>query len=972
MRGARRAIGWACAIVVALTPALSAGPSRDSEAEEESEGPERKLDRAAWFAGRRLGPGGVMPLDGRNRALAELHRNVAKGLLRAEPEMRIPGDGWSPLGPAPILDGNLSWSGRVTSIAVHPTNANIVYAGGAQGGVWKTIDHGATWVPMTDTQPSLAIGSIAIAPSNGNVIYAGTGEANFSCDSYFGAGILRSTDGGASWTVVGFTPFGSTSVSKILVHPGNPNILWAANTSGVGGFLCSGAPGGGIYGVWRSTNAGLDWIQVLGAGQTGGSGQTHDLAADPTNPSIIYAGVYGGGIWKTTNGGTSWVKLEGGLPGAVGRAAIAVDPVAPSTVYAAFEASGTGRHQGTYKSTNAGSSWSALPIPSGACQQWTFQDACTYSGGSFGQCWYDLVIGVAPDQGVWLGGAGLWRSGTGGSSWTSVCPSSVHVDQHALAFKGPEVWLGNDGGVFTTTSGGGSWTSRNTTLALAQFYPGAALDPTSASRAIAGTQDNGVMRYDGSASWDLQVTGDGASAAISSTDPDTHWYGSTQYLRIWRTQNGGGFWVNGSFGLADAGTTNSAFIAPFTMCPNDAQVLIGGSDNVWRTDDGADFWVANSPDPLDATAPWATIMTLAFAPSTGDCDTYYAADNAGRVFRTTSGGASWDDITGNLPLVGIADITVDPQNPAIVVVGMSGFFGAKLWRTANALDPSPSWNIIAAGIPDVPVNAVLIDPDNASVYYAGTDVGIFRSLDSGASWEVFMGGHPNVAVFDLVADADTGALVSFTHGRGAFKLGTFCDDQSVCTDDRYDQVLGCLHAPVDCSDGDVCTHDACSAETGCTNVPLTCTAPDDCHLAGCDAGTGECATAPKLDGEPCDDADACTRTDSCLSGVCTGGDPVPPPAEIAGVAVDRSGTDALVTWSAAGAATWDMLRGSLGAFPVGAGGDDEICFPALAASSATDPEVPLEGTGYWYLVRGANACAGPGTYGPGRASTTCP
>ncbi|HEX4823299.1 MAG TPA: hypothetical protein VFV19_03220 [Candidatus Polarisedimenticolaceae bacterium] len=978
-----KALGAIATTLLLAAAARAAAPAADPDAGEdhkkaeigEKEGPDLLFERSQWFAARRAGPDGFLRADGRNKAIAELKANIAKGLLRPGPLQRIAGDGWAPIGPAPELDGSYAFSGRVTAIAINPTNANIAYVGGAQGGVWKTTDHGATWTPMTDTQASLAIGSIAIAPSNGNVIYAGTGEGNQSCDSYFGAGILRSTDGGATWTLLGATPFANTSVTKILVHPGNPNILWAANGGGIGGFLCFAGPAG-TYGVWRSTDAGATWLHVLGSTQIGSNAAIHDLAADPTNPNIIYAGANHSGVWKTTNGGTTWTKLAGGLPSSVGRVAVAVDPVTNTTVYATFENASNGRHLDTYKSTSSGTSWSVVTKPSGACQYWTFSDPCTYTGGTSGQCWYDLVLGVAPDHGVWLGGTGIWRSGDGGSTWGAVCPQSVHADQHAVAFKGSEVWLGNDGGVFTTTNNGGLWTSRNPGLQLAQFYPGGALDPQDGTRALAGAQDNGVQRFDGTASWSLEVTGDGGYAAIDSASPGSVWYGSTQHLNILKTQNGGASWFSGTNGLADANTNAAPFVAPYVMCPSNSQVLIAGSNNVWRTDDATANWTSNSPE-------FQSMVALAWADADAQCDTYYAVDSAGHILLTTDSGSDWRFANGNLNFsINVADIAVDPTSPATVVIATGGFSGPHLYRTTNALDTTPTWTAIDAGIPNVPMNAVLIDPDNPSVLYAGSDVGIFRSLDAGQSWEVFMGGHPNAAVFDLVAQSSTGTIVSFTHGRGAFKMGTFCNDQDACTTDRFDQVLGCTHTPLDCSDNDPCTTDSCSSATGCAHVPVVCAPVDGCHVNACDSGTGDCNATELPDGTGCDDQNACTSGDACAAGVCAG-TPVTAPAEVdTGLRVDRNGTDALVSWNAAlGATSSDLLRGDLASLPVGPGGDDELCSGAIAGTSATDSDVPLDGAGYWYLVRGANACAGAGTYGYSeingvpdteRASSTCP
>src|SRR4030042_3804672 len=153
---------------------------------------------------------------------------------------------------------------------------------------------------------------MALAPSNNNIIYVGTGESNHSCDSYFGAGVLKSTDAGANWTLLANSTFQGTSFSKIIVHPTDPNTVWGSTTRGTGGFICQRPVS--TYGVWKSTNGGVNWNLVLGQAQTGLASWTLDLAIDPSNPLILYAAVYGSGVWKTTNGGTSWTQLSGGFP----------------------------------------------------------------------------------------------------------------------------------------------------------------------------------------------------------------------------------------------------------------------------------------------------------------------------------------------------------------------------------------------------------------------------------------------------------------------------------------------------------------------------------------------------------------------------------------------------------------------------------------------------------------------------------
>jgi photosystem II stability/assembly factor-like uncharacterized protein len=731
--------------------------------------------RAQWWYERHRGPNGAIPWNARGTALQQLAANTRSGLLKVKragaATDAIEGDVWVPIGPRPIVDGTFAYAGRITALATVPGSPDVVYAGAAQGGVWKTTDGGTVWTPLTDGQDSLAVGAIAIDPSNANVVYVGTGEANQSCDSYYGIGLLKTTDGGTTWTNLGASTFQNTSIAKIVVHPTVPTTLWVANGSGTAGFVCYG--GGGTFGVWKSTDGGTSWTQVLGSAQTGVNQAVHDLLRSPTDPNILYAAVDGSGIWKTTNGGTSWVKLAGGLPTVnLGRLDIGIHPSLPSVLYVIAESTTNGSQLGTYKSTDSGATWTALPIPSGSCHYYNFKDVCSYANGVLGQCWYDLVLEVQAGNAVWAGGTALFKTTNGGTSWVDVCPQSVHVDQHAIAFGSDgKVWIGNDGGVWASSNGGTNWVNKNGNLQITQFYPGAALDPSNFDRAMGGAQDNGTPRMNGSTAWDLTTFGDGAACVIDATSPDTTWYTSGQNLAIFKTIDGGVSYFSAVNGLLDANTGVGPFIGQFRACPANSNVLIAGSDNVWRTTDGAGVWASNSPDPLGSGAG---IVTLAFAPSDPTCGTYAVGTTFGQVFRTTDAGASWQNVSGILPSRALNDVAFDPANANVLYAAVSGFGGPHLYRTTDALSPSPSWLAIDAGIPDAPINAVLVDPESANVIYAGSDLGLFKSDDGGVSWSHQLNGIPKVAIYDLVADAGTRAIVAFTHGRGAFRLNLVC------------------------------------------------------------------------------------------------------------------------------------------------------------------------------------------------------
>ena len=782
----RRAL---CILLAGLTAslALGAAAARAQPPGGENEGAEELnllRNRAQWWFDRHRGADGFVPWNARAKAIAQLNANVRSGRLSvkaasAASSSAIEGDVWLPIGPRPITDGSYQYAGRVTALATVPGSPNTVYLGAAQGGVWKTVDGGGSWVPLTDGQDSLAIGSLAIDPSNANVVYAGTGEANQSCDSHYGIGLLKSGDGGATWSTLGASTFQNTSIGKIVVHPTISTTLWVANGSGAAGFSCYGRAG--TFGVYKSDDGGTSWTLVLGQAQTGVNQSVHDLIRSPSDPNTLYAAVRTSGIWKTVNGGSTWTRLAGGLPTTdIGRFDIGINPGIANTLFVLAERASNGRQLGTYRSLDAGTTWTALPSPAATCHYWSFSDLCTYSGNSSGQCWYDAVIEVQSGGTVWQGGSAIVKSTTSGTIWTDICPESVHVDQHAIAFGSDgRVWIGNDGGVWASSNGGTTWLNKNGDLQITQFYPGAALDPSNYERAMAGTQDNGTPRYEGFPAWGLTTFGDGAACVIDASDPLT-FYTSSQYLNIYKTTNGGFSFGDATNGLFDANTSVAPFIGQFTACPAHPETLIAGSDNVWLTTNRADNWVSNSPDPLEPTG--SKIVTLAFAATDATCGTYAVGTRSGRVYRTSDGGANWLDITGGLPPRALNDLAFDPTDPNVLYAAVSGFGGSHLYRTADALSLFPTWFTADAGIPDAPINSVLVDPAEPKVLYAGSDLGLFKSVDSGTSWALQLNGIPRVAIYDLVADAGTRALVAFTHGRGAFRLNL------VCTPPQFDGV----------------------------------------------------------------------------------------------------------------------------------------------------------------------------------------
>ena len=384
--------------------------------------------RDEWFYSQRQYPLGQIPAGARVKAI-EAIKNIERatsarnGSLAAGRDATSDPNNWSLIGPRPTDAGSTYvTAGRVNAIAIDPRDNNTVYIGAAEGGVWKTTDGGQNWTPLTDDQASLANGSIAIDPINPDIVYVGTGEENFAIDSYYGAGILKSTDGGQHWTnIVG--PFLRATIGSLAIHPANGQIV-LAGVGTIGGITASTL----TRGVWRSTDGGQNWTQVLtGAPAT-------SVLFDPSNGNTAYAalGLISGsgsnGVYKSTDAGKTWTLIPGSganaLPTAnVGRIDIGIAPSNSSTLFASIQDSSSstfGGLLGVFKTTDGGATWNKLSPP----------NVCA----GVGQCWYDMNIRVNPkDPNVvfLVGSLRVARSLDGGATWSTIpLTGSNNVQMH--------------------------------------------------------------------------------------------------------------------------------------------------------------------------------------------------------------------------------------------------------------------------------------------------------------------------------------------------------------------------------------------------------------------------------------------------------------------------------------------------------------------------------------------------------------
>jgi photosystem II stability/assembly factor-like uncharacterized protein len=757
-----------------------------------------------------------LPYDPRVKALNEMSRQAAGSLAK------VSSTGWTPIGPSPIPNGQVTGggpvSGRVTAVAVHPTSPNTVYVGTAQGGVYRTTDGGGHWTPIFDNAASLAIGAIAIDPLNPSTVFVGTGEGNQSLDSFFGIGLYRIDNANTSPTLngpfelriagTGTTAsnghaFYGTSISKIVVDPADDNRIFVSNVNGASGLSGDGVCCGGSAGflsLYFSSNALSSAVTFsrVSIPTFNGLQSVTDIVFEPASSNNMLIGVrdIGGlslsGVYQTTNASVAAFGSPGVAPSftrvlTTGAVTIKLDinkvGSAVTALAASDESSGTLR-----KSTDGGATWpTTLSSVTGFCD---------------GQCWYDMVPTLNPKNAgtILLGGSAdgaasfmVHRSTNGGTSF-SAAETGLHADVHAIVFAPSDttmVYTGNDGGIWKSTNGGVAWTNLNNSGFSATQFQSIALHPTDANFSIGGTQDNGTNMYTPLQAWNRIDFGDGGYSAIDQNAADTvnvtmyhTYYNKTSDLLGFASVTsvhsaGDGLWpffgCNGN--VSHNGITCGdavLFYAPVTLGPGNPNTVYYGTDRLYRsTDKGLNNTVV-SQAPLVSGSP---ISTIAISPQ--DDNYRIVGLKNGALFYTTTGSSTMlvldpTGVSGVVPDEYVARAAFDPGNKNTAYITLDAYLGgtgptqSHVWKVTN-LGTTPVITAINSGLPDVPVNAFVVDPTSSNNLFAGTDIGVYASSDGGSTWGVYGTGLPTVAVFDMTIQKSTHTLRVATHGRGMWE-----------------------------------------------------------------------------------------------------------------------------------------------------------------------------------------------------------
>lgn len=688
-------------------------------------------------------------------------------------------------------------SGRIADIAIDPNDENRWFVAVGSGGVWKTENSGTTWKPLFDEQNSYSTGCVTIDPTNSNVIWVGTGENVGGRHVAYGDGIYKSIDGGETWKNMGLTS--SEHISKIVVHPTNPNVVWVASQ----GPLWNK---GGERGVYKTTDGGISWKRVLGNSEWTGA---TELVIDPRDPDVLYAATWdrhrtvaalmgggpGSGLHRSTDGGETWTKLTQGLPTSnMGKIGLAISPQQPDVLYAAIELD---RKTGAvYRSANRGASWVKM--------------SNTVSGGTGPHYYQELYASPHQFDRLYLMNVRVLTSEDGGKTFAELKEEKKHSDNHAIAFNKNDpnyLMIGTDAGIYESFDLAENWRYIKN-LPLTQFYKVAVNNAEPFYHVFGGTQDNGSaggpsatdeVQGISNKHWYKTLFADGHQSA---TDPE---YNDIIYAE---TQQGGLHRVDLTTGEPVA-IQPQAFIgdpherfnwdAPILVSPHNPARLYFASYRVWKSESRGDDWTPISGDltrneerlslpimgrqqswdnawDVMAMSNYNTITSLSESPIKEGL--LYAGTDDGFVQVTENGGTNWTAIPvtkmGLPERSFVNDIKADlhDENTVYVVLDnhKEGDFNPYVFKST---DKGKTWSSISSNLPKRTLLwRIVQDHIDPNLLFIATEFGVYTSLNGGSSWQQ-LPGTPNMAFRDLTIQKRENDLVAASFGRGFYVLDDY-------------------------------------------------------------------------------------------------------------------------------------------------------------------------------------------------------
>ncbi len=647
---------------------------------------------------------------------------------------------WTEIGPIGSPSGPLPYTrtgaGRLSFVRFDPTNNNTMYVGAPDGGLWKSTNSGTTWTTNTDFLTIIGCSDLCIDPTNTQIMYLSTGDIESDRNTI---GILKSTNGGATWNTTGltFAPSDYYRISKLLMNPSNSlNMIAATN--------------GGIY---RTTDGWVTSTQVQCCNDF------KDMEFKPGDPNTVYAA--GDQIFKSTDNGVTWAQITAGLPSSssVSRIALGVTTGNSSYVYALIGNSSSG-FLGMYRSTDNGTTFS---LRASTPNLLGYQADGSDNGG---QASYDLAVAVSPTNPdiVTTGGINHWQSMDGGTTWTNLsfwASGEVHADIHEISYlpgSSTTMFSCNDGGIFKSTDNGDNFTDISNNLAIAQVV-GFGNSANVATTMVNGEQDNGTNLKTGS-SWNNIFGGDGGECFFDYTNNNTIYY---QYVNgaFKRSTDGGVTTTSITTGLPPGPSFD--FYSAWVMDPvNPNRLYVGGVATLYTSPDQGTTWTALGTPP-----GVSNIKGIAVAPSN---TTIIYVIKDGAVSKSTNSGVSFADITGTLPVANasLTSVAVSNTDPNKVWVTFSGYSAGN--KVFKSIDGGTSWTNVSTGLPNLPMNEVVYTNGSATdAVYIGSDIGVYYLDNTLASCAPFMTNLPNVAVKDLEIYYPTGKIRAGTYGRGMWE-----------------------------------------------------------------------------------------------------------------------------------------------------------------------------------------------------------
>ncbi|MEI6899869.1 MAG: hypothetical protein WCL00_08325 [Bacteroidota bacterium] len=732
----------------------------------------KQFRRWEWYWEQRVDKDGNFP---KNNCVIREWESYSKSHREQLNDNSLSMANWTSLGPN-ITPGGYHGLGRVNCIAFHPTNINTFWVGTPSGGIWKTTNFGQSWTTNSDNLPVLGVSDIAVDYTNPNILYIATGDGDggslSSCTNSPNGdtksiGILKSNDGGNTWTTTGMNwdVTNAKLIRRLIIHPSNPNVLLAATSDG----------------IYRTNNAGVSWTN-----QKQGT-YFMDIECKPGDPSYVYAASYnpsgGAQIFRSTDGGINWFQATS-LTGIL-RINIAVTANSTSLVDALCVNS-FGGFAGFCKSNNSGSSFLWYPASSDCSNNMLASDFPINS--CDGQGTYDLAYQINPNNfhEIWLGGVNTYKTIDGdnpNSTWNlknywtdnNYSVPVVHADKHFFAFHplNPNYFFEcNDGGLYYTNNGGSSWNDISNGLQISQIYRiGSAITD---GDILCGLQDNGT-RVLYLSSWLEATGGDGMECAIDPTNANIE-YASYTYGEIYRTMNGS--WNNPVTISANlpGGQQAGAWVTPYMIDPNTPTIIYAGYSDVYKSMNRGDSWVKMSTNLTGG--PGAPLRSLAIAPNNSQF--VYTAKYS-QIYRSTNAGSTWSTITSNLPTpaASITYIAVSPTDANTVYVSLSGYYlGEKVYKSTNG---GASWTNISGTLPNLPVNCIVYEHNSNEGLYIGTDVGVYYKNANMSDWIYYNTGLPNVVVTELEIHYSTGKIRAATFGRGLWESSLYLSAYQVTT-----------------------------------------------------------------------------------------------------------------------------------------------------------------------------------------------